>query len=179
MARPFTHAYIACSLDGYIARADGSLDWLTGLPTPAGEDYGYAGFMAGIDAILMGRVTYDTVRGFPDWPYTLPVRVLTRNPDRLAPPPAGAEVRPVAGPLAAVLAGLAAEGFARVYADGGQTLSALLRAGLLDRLTVTRVPVLLGAGLPLFSDTGPERRLAVLATRVWPNGFVQTDLAPA
>lgn len=179
MTRPVTLGYIACSQDGYIARPDGSLDWLTGLPVPEGEDFGYAAFMAGIDALLMGRATYDAVLGFGAWPYDKPVRVLTRDPSRVRPAPAGAEVRAVTGPLPGVLAGLADEGFGRVYIDGGQTLSALLRAGLLDRLTLTRVPVLLGAGLPLFAQTGPEMRLAVLATRVWPNGFVQTDLAPA
>jgi dihydrofolate reductase len=179
MTRPATLAFIACSLDGYIARPDGGLDWLTSLPAPEGEDFGYSAFMAGIDAILMGRATYDTVLGFPDWPYDRPVRVLTRDAGRVRPAPAGADARPVSGPLPGVLAGLAAEGFGRVYVDGGQTISGLLRAGLLDRLILTRVPVLLGAGLPLFVQTGPEMRLAALGTRVWPNGFVQTDYAPA
>lgn len=179
MSRPFTHAYIACSLDGWIARPDGSLDWLTDLPGPEGEDYGYGAFMAGIDAILMGRATFDTACGFGAWPYDKPVRVLTRNPGAVSVPDGIVQVQPVTGPVEGVLAALAAEGFGRVYVDGGQTISALLRAGLLDRITLTRVPVLLGAGLPLFSATGPEMRMTVLATRIWPNGFVQTDYAPA
>jgi dihydrofolate reductase len=179
MTRSVTHAFIACSQDGYIARADGSIDWLTALPVPEGEDFGHGAFMAGIDALLMGRQTYDTVLGFGDWPYTKPVRVLTRNVDALRPAPAGADVGAVSGPLPGILNGLGAVGFGRVCIDGGQTISALLRAGLLDRLTVTRVPVLLGAGVPLFSGTGPEMRLTLLATRVWSNGFVQTDHAPA
>ncbi len=179
MSRPVTQAYIATSLDGYIATPEGGIDWLTGLPVPEGEDFGYAAFMAGIDAILMGRATYDLVRGFDAWPYDKPVRVLTRDPGRVVLPGGEADVAPVSGPLPGVLAGLGAEGFGRVYADGGQTISALLRAGLLDRITLTRVPVLLGAGLPLFAATGPEMRMTVLAMRVWPNGFVQTDYAPA
>jgi dihydrofolate reductase len=187
MSRPFTHAYIACSLDGCIARPDGSLDWLTDLPGPEGEDYGYGAFLAGMDALLMGRATYDTVRAFAAWPYDKPVRVLTRNPDAIAPPRTDGDddrteapdLRAVSGPVEGVLAAMAAEGFGRVYVDGGQTISALVRAGLLDRLTLTRVPVLLGAGVPLFAATGPETRLTLLATRVWPNGFVQTDYALA
>jgi dihydrofolate reductase len=178
MQRPFTHAFIACSLDGWIARPDGSLDWLTDLPGAEGEDYGYGPFLAGIDALLMGRATYDTVRGFDAWPYAKPVRVLTRNPGGVVIPDGAPDVRAVSGPAPGVLAAMAAEGFGRVYVDGGQTISALLRAGLLDRITLTRVPVLLGSGVPLFSATGPEVRMTLLATRVWPNGFVQTDYAP-
>lgn len=106
------------------------------------------------------------------------MRVLTCGSGRVRRAPAGARVRAVAGPLPGVLAGPADAGFGRPYAGGGQTLSALRRAGLPDRVTRTRVPVLLGVSVPLFAQTGPEMRLAVRATWVWPSGFLQTDLAP-
>jgi dihydrofolate reductase len=171
---PEAHVFIACSLDGFIARPDGGLDWLTGAPVPEGEDFGYAAFIAGIDAILMGRATFELAAGFADWPYAQPVAVLsrTRGPDTIPERLRGRARIAADGPRAALEA-LAAEGARRVYVDGGQVISACLREGLVSELTITRLPVLLGAGLPLFSDTG-EHRLAHVATRDWPNGFVQS-----
>jgi len=167
------HAFIACSLDGFIARPDGDIAWLTSLPVPEGEDFGYAAFVAGMDAILMGRGSYEKVLTFPSWPYQLPVTVLSGT----LPPGPAAHATITDAPLVPALERLAASGARRVYADGGKVISALLREGFLTRMVVTRVPVLLGAGLPLFAGTG-EIGLTLEEVRHWPNGFVQSAYRP-
>jgi dihydrofolate reductase/ribosomal protein S18 acetylase RimI-like enzyme len=178
--RPLVSAavFIATSLDGFIAREDGAIDWLTGPGAPgvgAGEDYGYDAFFAAVDAIVMGRNSYDLVRAFPAWPYgDKPVVVLTSRP--LGDPPADGDVEAMTGSPADVVARLAARGLGRLYVDGGKTVQAFLGAGLVDRLVITTVPVLLGRGIPLF---GPlphgDVRLRHVGTRSWPSGLVQSE----
>lgn len=171
-ALPEAAVFIATSLDGYIAREDGGLDWLPGFA--AGEDYGYAAFMATVDALVVGRHTYETVRGFGDWPYgETRVVVLSRRgvdvPEALR---ATVEVR--AGEPADVLRALGAEGVRRVYLDGGRTVQGFLRAGLVTEMVLTRVPVLLGAGIPLFGPLDGDVRLRHVETRAFPSGLVQS-----
>ena len=169
-------AYIATSLDGYIARADGALDWL---PQPGGadeaEDYGYAAFMDSVDVLVMGRRTFDTVARFTPWPYAgKRVRVLSRSP-RAA--PVGLDAHDIAfhpGPATALLDTLRADGLRHAYVDGGQVVQAFLAAGLLDEITLTRVPVLLGTGIPLFGPLRADVALTHLETRAWPDGMVQS-----
>lgn len=174
---PEAHVFIATSLDGYIAGPDGGIDWLTGLPVPVGEDHGYAAFMAGIDAILMGRGTLEKALEFDTWPHALPVTVLSRRLTAADLPAALREwVRIRDCDPRAALERLARDGIRRVYVDGGQVISACLREGLIARLTITRVPVLLGRGLPLFGDCGAHR-LRHVETRVWSHGFVQSVYA--
>jgi dihydrofolate reductase len=171
---PEAHVFIATSLDGYIAEPDGGIGWLTGLAVPEGEDHGYAAFMAGVDGVLMGRATWDKVLTFGDWPFTVPVTVLSRTlPQGVlrSDLPGGVTARGD-GPRAALEA-MAAAGARRVYVDGGQTVTAALHEGLVSRLTVTRVPVLLGAGLPLFGACGAHG-LHHVETRVRAHGFVQS-----
>ncbi|MEZ4392809.1 MAG: dihydrofolate reductase family protein [Polyangiales bacterium] len=163
--------YIAASVDGFIARADGGLDWL---PPPEGsEDYGYAAFMASVDALVMGRKTFETVLGFGEWPYEKPVFVMSRAgvsiPERLA-----GRAEAVAGTPAEVLAALAARGLRRVYLDGGLTIHGFLAAGLVDELVITRVPVLLGEGIPLFHPRAGELKLRHVETRAFASGLVQS-----
>ena len=157
--------FIATSLDGFIARPDGDILWLTGLPVPEGEDFGYAAFMDGIGALVMGRASFDKALTFPEWPYPLPVVVMSRSPERVTVPEAlKGRVRVTAVPPHQLLQVLAAEGVGRVYVDGGQVIRAFLAEGLIDRIILTRVPVLLGEGLPLFGHgTGdiPARLVAV------------------
>ncbi len=170
---PECHAFIACSLDGYIARADGDTDWLTSIPVPKGEVGGYTAFIAGMDAILMGRGTYEKVLTFQPWPYALPVIVASRHQR----PSASEKLSITATPLRVVLAEQAALGRRRIYVDGGQIISALLREGLLTQVTVTVAPVLLGGGLPLFQSTGGIN-LALQSVRHWDPGFVQMVYLP-
>lgn len=162
--------FMGASVDGFIARANGALDWL---PHDA-EDHGYEAFFASVDALLFGRHTYDTVLGFGAWPYgTKPVYVLSSNP--LAPPRPGAAVRHLSGDPEDVFRQLQSDGVTHVYVDGGVTVQRFLRAGLIHRLIVTRIPVLLGSGIPLFGPTDADIPLRHVGTRTYPSGLVQTE----
>ncbi len=176
MSRPNAEVYIATSLDGFIARSDGDIGWLVGHDVPEGEDFGHGAFMAGVGAIVMGRATFDKVLGFADWPYAVPVVVLSRSPDRVKVPQAlRGQVRVSADLPQTVLADLGAAGVGRVYVDGGQVVRAFLAAGLIGRLIVTQVPVLLGRGLPLWGHGPGDIPLRLQAVRHWANGFVQVE----
>lgn len=162
--------FIATSLDGYIARPDGGLDWLPEAP----EEHGYEAFMASVDALVIGRKTFETVLGFPDWPYgSKPVFVLSRTL-RSVPLPPGAvcEFLPCDPP--AVITALEARGFAHAYVDGGVTITGFLAAGLIQRLVITRIPVLLGAGIPLFGPLDRDLPLRHVSTQAYPSGLVQS-----
>lgn len=176
---PHCSSFIAVSLDGCIARADGSLDWLdlAHQSVPAGEDCGYAAYMAPIKAIVMGRGTFEKVLSFPEWPYAdLPVYVLSHSLQAV-PEAAPNSVQLHAGALSTLMEEMAARGLDRLYIDGGRTVQSFLAAGLLREITVTTIPVLVGGGLKLFGDIGAEARLTHRATVVFPFGFVQTRYA--
>ncbi|NHR06595.1 dihydrofolate reductase [Chromobacterium haemolyticum] len=169
-------AYLATSLDGFIARADGALDWLEQVACD-GEDYGYADFMATVDVLLMGSATFRKVLSFPEWPYAgLRVVVASRS---LRPPDVPAALRSQvalsAAELPRLLTELRASGARHVYVDGGRLVSAFLRAGLLDQLILNRVPVLLGAGIPLFSGLDDDIRLQHQSTRAYASGLLQSS----
>jgi dihydrofolate reductase len=167
--------FVGVSLDGQIARADGGLDWL---PHDTTEDHGFNAFMATVDALLMGRNTYDIVRGFGTWPYgTTPVYVLSHR--ELDPAPAGARVERLSGTPHEVAAELDRRGVGRVYVDGGEVIQQFLDAGLVDRVIVTWVPVLIGKGTPLFGATSRDIPLRHVATRTFPSGLVQSEYAVA
>ena len=166
-----TSVFVGVSVDGFIARANGALDWL---PAGGGEEHGYAAFMASVDCLVIGRNTYDTVLGFDAWPYgDKPVFVLTTRP--LPPAPAGAVVERMAGEPENIIARLAARGFQHAYVDGGITIQSFLRAGQIQRLIVTRVPVLIGTGIPLFGDVPQDIPLGHVRTRQYATGLVQSE----
>jgi dihydrofolate reductase len=168
--------FIACSLDGFIAGPDDDLSWLPP-PDPAGEDYGFAAFMGGMAALLMGRRTYDIVAAFPEWPYgELPVFVATSRP--IAEPRAST-VRAVSGTPAELLAAVTAGAPGPVYLDGGALIRSFLAEGLVHSLVVTVVPVVLGAGIPLFAGTAGPVQLELRAARPYPSGLVQLEYIPA
>jgi dihydrofolate reductase len=163
--------FVGTSVDGFIARIDGALDFL---PPGGGEPHGYDEFMASVDAMVIGRKTYETVLAFDTWPYgQKPVFVLSTRP--IAPAPDGAVVEHLPGPLTAVPSQLAARGIQHVYVDGGITVQGFLRAGLIQRLIITRVPVLIGTGIPLFGPTTRDIRLKHIATRQYASGLVQSE----
>ncbi|HEY7372853.1 MAG TPA: dihydrofolate reductase family protein [Polyangia bacterium] len=173
--RPRCSVFIATSLDGFIARADGGLDWLSMVERP-GEDYGYARFFASVDALILGRRTYDTALGFPVWPYAGKQCVVLTH----APPAARHGERFHAGPPAPLLAALHAEGVRRIYVDGGAVIRLFLRESLIDDLTLSIVPIVLGGGVPLFDDSFPPRTLRLAASQAFPSGLVQLSYeAPA
>ena len=163
--------FIATSLDGFIARSDGALDWL---PEGGGEPHGYTEFMGTVDALVIGRKTFETVLSFPKWPYTKPVIVLSSSPATLEAPP-GAMCTMMTGTPAEVVDRLAARGMGHLYIDGGVTIQRFLAAGLIQRLIITRVPVVLGTGIPLFGPVAHDLRFAHVATRAYPSGLVQSE----
>ena len=166
-----TSVFIATSLDGFIARADGGLDWL---PTGGGEEHGYEAFMATVDALVIGRKTYETVLAFDAWPYgRKPVVVLSTG--ALAPAPQGALVERMSGPPADIVSQLESRGIRHVYVDGGITIQRFLQAGLIQRLIITRIPVILGSGIPLFGVTQHDIALEHVATRAYGSGLVQSE----
>lgn len=164
--------FIGVSVDGYIARPDGSLDFL---PPDGGEPHGYDEFMATVDALVIGRKTFDTVLGFEAWPYgDKRVVVLSRSPLDLS-AVRGGVVEQMGGPPAEIVARLAASGARHLYVDGGVTIQGFLREGLIQRLVITRVPVLIGQGIPLFGALPRDVRLRHVATRSYASGLVQSE----
>lgn len=164
--------FIATSLDGFIARPDDALDWL---PANGGEDHGYNEFIATVDAIVMGRRTFEKVLTFGAWPFgNKQVIVLSANPSGVA-VPAGAVCEAMAGTPAEVVTRLSERGLAHLYIDGGVTIQRFLEAGLIQRLILTRVPVLLGSGLPLFGPLSRDIRLEHVGTRSFASGLVQSE----
>jgi dihydrofolate reductase len=163
--------FIGTSVDGFIARTNGDLDFL---PPGGGEPHGYAEFMNTVDALVIGRKTFETVLAFDAWPYgEKPVFVLSTH--KLATAPAGAVVEHMSGEPAEIASRLDARGLRHVYVDGGVTIQRFLRAGLIQRLIITRVPVLIGEGIPLFGTLPHDIRLRHVATRHYPSGLVQTE----
>jgi dihydrofolate reductase len=163
--------FIGTSLDGFIARANGDFDFL---PPGGGEPHGYDEFMATVDALVIGRKTFETVLTFDTWPYAdKPVFVLSTR--ALAPAPIGAMVEQMSGEPAQIVSQLAARGLRHVYVDGGITIQRFLRAGLIQRLIITRVPVLIGTGIPLFGALQRDIVLTHVATRQYASGLVQSE----
>ena len=173
--RPRCSVFIATSLDGFISREDGRIDWLDSANRSAtpGEDFGYAAFFATVDAMVMGRGTFETVIGFPEWPYgTTPVHVMSRTLERL-PENVPATVSLSSESPVELVARLQADGRRHLYVDGGRTIQGFLAAGLIDELTITTLPVLLGAGRPLFGKVWADVSLQLLSSRAFDCGYVQ------
>jgi dihydrofolate reductase len=163
--------FVGVSVDGFMARMDGGLDFL---PEGGGEPHGYDEFMASVDALVIGRKTYETVLAFDSWPYgKKPVFVMSAHSLASAPPEAVVERVPVSPKEVAAL--LSARGVDHVYVDGGITIQGFLSAGLIQRLIITRVPVLIGTGIPLFGATLHDIMLRHIATRSYASGLVQSE----
>ncbi|MGY2400719.1 dihydrofolate reductase family protein [Pseudomonas sp. SDO5271_S396] len=168
--------FIAASVDGFIARPDGDIEWLHRPRYQTAELKGvtYESYIATVDALVMGRKTLEKVLSFPEWPYEgTPVIALSHQPLQI---PAHLEdkVELMAGDVTSLVATLAERGMKHLYIDGGQTIQAFLDAGLIDELIITRIPVLLGEGISLFSQVGSEHELRHVGTYVSDNGFVQS-----
>lgn len=172
-----TSVFVGTSLDGFIARADGRMDWMSaGGGQDSGADHGYEAFIATVDALVIGRKTYETVLGFETWPYGGKL-VFVLSTHELAPAPAGARVERMSGPPDEILSGLEARGIRHAYVDGGITIQKFLRAGLIQRIIVSRLPVLIGSGIPLFGPTDADIALEHVVTRVYAKGLVQSEYA--
>jgi dihydrofolate reductase len=164
--------FIGTSVDGFIARPNGDLDFL---PEGGGEPHGYNEFIASVDAVVLGRKSFEKVLTFKPWPYgDKRVVVLSSRPVDLS-VAVGGVVEQMSGTPAEIVSQLAATGAHHLYVDGGVTIQRFLRAGLVQRLIITRVPVLIGDGIPLFSTLPRDIRLRHIATRHFPSGLVQSE----
>jgi dihydrofolate reductase len=164
--------FIGTSVDGFIARPNDDLDFL---PEGGGEPHGYNEFIASVDAIVIGRKTFEKVLSMGNWPYgDKRVVILSSRPLDLS-AAAGGVVEQMAGPPAEIVSQLAARGIHHLYIDGGVTIQRFLRAGQIQRLIITRVPVLIGEGIPLFGALPRDIRLRHVATRHYPSGLVQSE----
>ncbi|MDJ0705226.1 MAG: dihydrofolate reductase family protein [Leptolyngbyaceae cyanobacterium MO_188.B28] len=167
--------FIATSLDGFIARADGAIDWLdeANAMVPEGEDCGYQAFMTTVDVLIMGRNTYEQVLSFGQWPYgDKPVIVLSRQPLQIPNELAQTVSRSSESPKA-LCHRLAKEGANRLYIDGGVTIQRFLTEGLIDDITITIIPIILGGGKSLFGPLEQDIALKQAATKTFDFGFVQ------
>ena len=171
--------YIATSLDGFMARKNGSLDWLPGsnvttTPTDDNEDYGYKAFMDSVDALIMGRHTFETVLSLGQWPYNdkcviVLSSTLTRLPDDV---PKTVELK--SGSQAELYKELEKSGFRHICLDGGKTIQGFLDVGLVDEMIITTIPVLIGSGIPLFGPLHQDVKLKHVKTLPFENGFLQS-----
>lgn len=178
MAASFTGSvFLGMSVDGFIARLDHDLSWLTGDADVGGApddgeggDFGFAEFVSGIDALVMGRSTYDVIAPMAEWPYQgRPVHVLSSS---LA---EGADARIVVHrSFDEAVQALTDAGYRRVYVDGGRTVHQFLTAGLVDELTLSRVPVLIGTGHTPFGEFPADIPLEHVRTQAFSGGMVQS-----
>lgn len=168
--------FIATSLDGYIARRDGSIDWLTaaGGETNDSEDFGYEAFFDTVDCMVMGRNSMEKVLTFPTWPYEGKRVIVLSNTLKEVPEAVFGKIELHAGSLRELVTKLEGEGCKRAYVDGGKTIQSFINERLLTDLTITRIPVLLGEGLPLFGKTPADVMLTHVETISYPNGFVKS-----
>ncbi|MGA1793490.1 MAG: dihydrofolate reductase family protein [Thermoplasmatota archaeon] len=143
--------YIATSLDGFIATPDGGIDWLSEIPNPDHGDFGFSDFMDTIDAVVMGRNTFEKLLSFNEWPYDKPVFVLS-NRMREVPIHLEDKAEIVGGDIKDLCDGLTKRGYRNLYIDGGKVIQSFLREDLIDEMIITRIPIILGDGIPLFSD---------------------------
>lgn len=165
--------FIATSLDGYIADQDGRIDWLHAISNPNNIDMGYAEFTSNIDALVMGRTTFETVCSFDmDWPYQKPVFVLSNTLTEI-PEQYQDKVQLVKGSLKEVLNFIHELGYHRLYIDGGKTIQSFLKEDLINEMIITTIPTLLGGGFPLFSDLSKKLDFECVNTKIYLDKVVQ------
>jgi dihydrofolate reductase len=156
------------SVDGFIAREDGTFDFLSIVEEP-GEDYGFADFFGSVDALVIGRNTYETALAFDEWPYAGKRCIVLTH--RETPSLHGEQF--FSGAPSALVEQLGLVGVQRLYVDGGAVIRSFLSDGLIDDLTLSIVPVLLGRGISLFGNEVPEMRLRLAVSQSYPSGLVQ------
>lgn len=167
--------FIATSIDGYIADKDGGLDWLQSIPNPDNIDMGYGEFTASIDALVMGRTTFETVCGFDgDWPYQKPVFVLSNSLTEI-PEQYKDKAQLAKGTLTEILEQIHQKGFYHLYIDGGRTIQSFLQEDLIDDMVITVIPVLLGGGSSLFSELPIELNFECVKSEVFLEKIVQNN----
>lgn len=172
------YVYIASSIDGYIATSDGDIDWLRETPNPNNSDYGYSEFIKNIDALMMGRNSFEKVLSFDEWPYQEKVFVLTSTltdiPTRLS-----GKVEFISASPKEAVSIAHSQGFNNLYIDGGRVIQSFLGADLIDELIVTRIPVILGEGIPLFGSLLEPLKFTHQNTEVYDNALVKSHYTRA
>ena len=167
------YVYIATSLDGFIATINEKLDWLEELPNPEQSDYGFAEFMNNIDAVVMGRKTFDKVLTFERWVYDKPVFVLSNSLTKLSEEIFGkAEI--ISGDIERLIIQLNQKGYQNLYIDGGRVIQSFLQEDLIDEMIITRAPILLGKGFPLFSKLEKNLQFRHKKTEIYNNNLVKS-----
>jgi dihydrofolate reductase len=165
--------YIAQSADGYIADKDGNIEWLGSVPNPEESDFGWADFLSKIDAIVMGRTTYEKVLNFDcGWPYPLPVFILSSRENSI-PLELKGKIEFISGTPKDITKMLNEKGFENLYIDGGFTIQSFLKEGLIDEMIITTIPILLGGGVPLFRDFKYQIQLKLKKSEVLINQLVK------
>ena len=167
------YVYIATSLDGFIATSDGSIDWLDEIPNPSHSDYGYAEFMKGIDAIVMGRNTFEKVLSFGDWVYDKPVFILSNTLTEL-PQDIIDKATIVRVEINKLIEQLNFQGYKNLYIDGGQTIQCFLKEDLIDEMIITVVPIILGDGFPLFGKLDKKLEFKHYKTEIYHQNIVKS-----
>lgn len=172
---PKVSVFIATSLDGYIARKNGEIDWLdtANKMVPDGEDCGYGSLMQAVDMLIIGRHSYEKVLSFGSWPYgDTPVTVMSRHPITFS-EGLPKTVQHSSEKPRDICERMSREGINHIYIDGGNTIQRFLAAGLVDELTITIIPVILGDGIPLFGPTTSDLSLMCVGAKAYEFGFVQ------
>lgn len=166
--------YIATSLDGYIADKNGGLDWLHAIPNPDNDDFGFGAFMNRIDAIIMGRNTFETVCSFGgEWPYIKPVFVLSNSLSSI-PEKYREKAELVSGDLSTIEKNLHQQGYKDLYIDGGATIQSFLKEDRIDEMIITSIPTLLGGGTSLFQDLAEQLDFEFVSSEVLLNALVKS-----
>ncbi len=171
--------YIATSLDGFIARDNGGLDWLPGSDgeseaNSGNEDFGYNRFYASIDTLVMGRKSFEKVLNIGDWPYPDKRVVVLSSKTINVPKELAESVEVLSLAPEELISYLSDSGAKHLYIDGGNTIQRFLRAGLIDEMTITTVPVLLGRGISLFGELSGDVNCDLLESTSFSNGMVQS-----
>ena len=172
--KPKVSIYIATSLDGFIARKNGDLDWLTNGKEQGGEDYGYQGFMDSVDVLVMGRKTFEKALTFGEWPYRGKKVVVLSTGAPSIPDSLRNSVTVLSLGPKDLFEHFSSQGATHLYIDGGITIQRFIAAALVDEMTITRIPILIGEGLPLFGPLNEDVKLTHIATRQFENGYVQS-----
>ena len=167
--------FIATSLDGFIARQNGDIAWLNNsAQTIEGEDYGFAEFYSQVDTLVIGRKTYETALDFAEWPYSSKRVIVLSHSSPTIPAKLVGFVEVSSGSPNEVLRHLETTGAQHIYVDGGLTIQGFLQAGLIDEITITSIPIVLGGGIPLFGPLEKDIHLQLITSHAYPNGFVQS-----
>jgi len=171
--RPKISVFIATSIDGYIAKKNNDIDWLTTFSLPTNEnedkDCGFSKFFSSVDALVMGKNSYEVVSHFDSWPYEgKRVIVLSSTLTSVC-----KQAELFNGNITKLINELHSNGIKHIYVDGGATISQFLNMGLIDQLIISIIPVVLGSGIPLFSKINDDKWCRLISSQVYSNGLVQ------